>query len=187
MDCVLDVLERPKLIFVRVDKIAPIDPLDTSMLEVLSAPVPALKSGEGFTRFAIELAAWLNPPLLYPKKGRVYGVQGNFRTVELCQSLPGDIKIPALVTTKPGCGLSIADLSTLTTCTNVVAQGLDLPFAPQSLVQLFKLASPDLLMALSPGFRSRTAMEAWLGINRRLQLSEPRFATSPLGGQKSLL
>ncbi|KXS54306.1 hypothetical protein BY454_1273 [Marinobacter persicus] len=187
MDAVEDLLERPKLKFVRIDQIDPVTIDEGALLEILTAPVPALKRGEGLTKLAVELATWLNPPLLYPQKGaRRYGVQGNFRSVELCQGLPGDMKIPALVTSQPTGGLSVADLSNLTICTNIVTQGLDLSHSPQSLVQLIKLSNPDLLMALSPCFRSRTAMEEWLGVNRRLQLTDPKFASSPLGQQSFL-
>lgn len=180
-------IEKPQFIFVRVDQIDPISGVGRETIELLTSTVPALRDSSALTPLALQLMACLHPPLLWRKRGgsRRYQALGNLRTVELCRQLPSGTKIPALVTTVPK-SVPVADLANASQCLSTITHGLDLRFATQSLLQLVKIANPEILLGLSPHFANRSAMEQWLGLNRRLKLTPRQYASSPVS-QDSLL
>lgn len=172
-------IETPDLVYVRVDQIEPVPSVGRETLSLIAGGVPALRDSAALTPLALQWLALLNPPLLRRKQrgARRFHALANLRTVELCQRLPPDTKLPALVTTVHK-SVAVADIVTTTHCLSTIAHGLDLRYANQSLLQLIKLANPEVLLELSPKFANRSTIEQWLGLNRRLQLPPRKYATS---------
>ena len=150
----------PSLMYVRVDQIEPAPSLGRETISLIASAVPALRDSAALTPLALQWIAHLHPPLLRRQQrgARRFHVLANLRTVELCQRLPADTRVPALVTTAHK-SVPASDIVTATHCLSTIAHGLDLRYASQSLLQLITLADPGLLQELSPNFANRSTIE----------------------------
>lgn len=176
-----NVIEKPSLVYVRVDQIEPMSSAGRDTIELATSSVPALRDCAALTPLALQWIAHLHPPLLWRQQrgARRFHALGNLRTIELCRQLPADTRVPALVIAVPK-SVPLADVVNASHCLSTISHGLDLRFANQSLLQLIKLSNRELLLELSQNFANRSSIEQWLGLNRRLKLPSREYASSAM-------
>lgn len=178
-----------RLTHVRVSELSAIPDIEPSALEVLVAPIPAMRKKEAFTTAVVQLAASLHMPVVWqPEPGkRFFRVLANLRTAEVCrqQLAPGE-RIPVLVVSDLPAHISTGELIALAGFVSSIWHGLDATSSGNLLNQQATLIHPATMARYLPELSTKLGRERLLGLNRRYQIPKRAQAKSPTS-QESLV
>ncbi len=177
-----------RLTTIRVSQLSAIPNIEPSALEVLMAPIPAMREKKAFTPSLVQLAATLHMPVVWQPESdkKTYRVLANLRTAEVCrhQLAPGE-RIAVLVVSELPTHISIGELIALAGFVSSIWHGLDAVSSKNLLSQQAKLITPSTMARYLPELSTKSGRERLLGQNRRYQIPARAQAESPTS-QESL-
>ncbi|WP_339798891.1 hypothetical protein [uncultured Marinobacter sp.] len=167
---------------IRVSQLSAIPDIEPSALEVLMAPIPAMREKNAFTPSLVQLAAILHMPVVWqPEAGqKTYRVLANLRTAEVCrhQLAPGE-RIAVLVVSALPTHISVGELIALAGFVSSIWHGLDAVSSRNLLNQQATLIHPSTMARYLPELSTKSGRERLLGQNRRYQIPERAQVQSP--------
>jgi len=163
---------------IRRDRLLPIsmEPADRLLI---ASRVYALRESEVLSPYARQHLSILMPPVVR-RSGSGYLPIGNFRTIEICNSLPPNAWIGVLVLPSNSevddSFLRVSDLVSL------ILDGLTLRYAKKPFLNLWGLCPASSLKNLSHEFTTRSGLERSFGLNRKQEIpAKPEIQESVWG------
>ncbi len=163
---------------IRRDRLLPVsmEPADRLLI---ASRVYALSGCDILSPWACQYSSILMPPIVR-RSGSGYLPIGNFRTIEICSSLPPGAWVGVLVLPSN----SEVDESFLpaSELLSLIVDGLTLRYAKQPFLKLWSLCSEEALANLSQEFTTRSGLERSLGLDRKKKIpAEPEIQESIWG------
>ena len=177
MNAVLDQI-KIKLQWKKVEQLTLSRELLPMSHSVYSGQIPAFKNIDFLTNKAARFYIFHAPPIVLIKN-QLLIVIGNFRSSEIAKMTLSDEKIPVFCI---GNGLNKTDWDSFA-LSNLFARSiidaLDLRYDSQSIVDNWQKLTESELSEISPEFISRSKLEKWTGINRRIKPANREYAKQP--------
>lgn len=151
---------------IRRDRLLPVS-MEPSDRLLIASRVYALRESEILSPYARQHLSILMPPVVR-RSGSGYLPIGNFRTIEICRSLPPGAWIGVLVLRSNSAidesFLPVSDLVSL------ILDGLTLRYAKKPFLRLWSLCPEKSLANLSQEFTTRSGLERSLGLDRKKRI-----------------
>lgn len=163
---------------IRRDRLLPVS-MEPSDRLLIASRVYALRGSETLSPWACQHLSLLMPPIVR-RAGSGYLPIGNFRTIEICSSLPPDAWVGVLVLPSN----SEVDESFLpaSELLSMIVDGPTLRYAKKPFLKLWHLCPEESLANLSHEFTTRSGLERSLGLDRKRKIpAEPEIQESIWG------
>jgi len=145
--------------------------ISTLTRSAIAGSIQALRLPETLTVEAIAGCITAHPPIVHPD-GDAFAAYRNLRSVELARLLPTGSYLDVIVgNVTPG--PEIDAMAAMDAFQTAVVFSLDLHACPGVMLSLWQSLNKDLRSAISPNFRTKSALAAALNFNRR-ELSPTR-------------
>jgi len=186
----LSFLKGAKFRLVAPEKILPQQGVPSRISSLLLSQIPALAEPASLTPDARLLFAWRVPSWVVSERGR-YRLVLSTGLGRFYEYLDRGAKIPVLVV--PDKEISSEELYRLQIQVSLLEKlchGLDLSFASQSVMGLWRALGKNACRELSPELTTKSGFARLTGINRKTQVPEPTFIQPQfrqeelLGGEK---